>query len=88
MIAMFDAFEARRLLGDGVEIDTLVGESAPPLLLVHGYPQSRMIWRRVAAAPTDKFTVVIPDLRGCGRSDTPPCNEGHHRYSKRQETNP
>lgn len=80
---LIDGFERRRLPGDGVEIDALVGGSGPPLLLLHGFPQTRRVWARVAPALADAFTLVIPDLRGCGRSDKPPGDAGHHLYSRR-----
>ena len=64
-------------------IDTLVGGAGPPLLLLHGYPQTRMIWKRIAPALAQRFTVVVPDLRGYGRSDKPAGDPLHQRYAKR-----
>lgn len=80
---LIDGFTRRRLPGDGVMIDALVGGSGPPLLLLHGYPQTRVMWRALAPALAQKFTVVVPDLRGYGRSDKPPGDAAHERYSKR-----
>lgn len=80
---LIEGFERRRLSGDGVEIDALVGGSGPPLLLLHGFPQTRRVWARVAPALADAFMLVIPDLRGCGRSGKPPGDAGHHLYSRR-----
>lgn len=74
----------RRLPGaNGIEIDALVGGNGPPLLLLHGYPQTRMAWAQVAPALAQHHTLVIPDLRGYGRSDKPPGDDAHTVYSKR-----
>jgi haloacetate dehalogenase len=80
---MIEGFSAERLPGDGLEIDVLVGGSGPPLLLLHGFPQTRMCWRSVAVDMASDFTVVVPDLRGYGRSDKPPGDPDHMTYSKR-----
>lgn len=78
-----EGFERRRLPGDGVGIDTLVAGSGPPLLLLHGYPQTRVAWRQIAPLLARRFTVVVPDLRGYGRSEKPPGDPSHATYSKR-----
>ncbi|MBB3441226.1 alpha/beta hydrolase [Rhizobium sp. BK379] len=80
---LIKGFQQRRLPGDGLEIDALVGGNGPPLLLLHGWPQTRMCWSRVAPALAAHFTVVIPDLRGYGRSDKPEGSADHETYSKR-----
>ncbi len=80
---LINGFERRRLPGDGVEIDALVGGSGPPLLLLHGYPQTRVMWSAVAPALAERFTVVVPDLRGYGRSAKPEGDAAHTVYSKR-----
>jgi haloacetate dehalogenase len=81
---MIDRFDRHRLPGhDGVGIDALVGGSGPPLLLLHGYPQTRMAWKAVAPRLASQFTVVVPDLRGYGRSDKPAGDSEHRLYSKR-----
>jgi haloacetate dehalogenase len=60
------------------------GGSGPPLLLLHGYPQTRACWHRVVPALAQRFTVVAADLRGYGESAKPPGGEGHAAYSKRE----
>ena len=57
--------------------------AGPPLLLLHGYPQTRTCWHRVAPALAERFTVVAADLRGYGDSSVPPDGEDHAGYSKR-----
>lgn len=80
---LIDGFERRCLPGHGVEIDALVGGEGPPLLLLHGFPQTRVIWRQIAPQLAKRFSLVIPDLRGYGRSDKPPGDDAHETYSKR-----
>jgi pimeloyl-ACP methyl ester carboxylesterase len=57
--------------------------NGPPLLLLHGYPQSHLMWHRIAPALAEEFTVVCPDLRGYGDSGKPPTTPDHEPYSKR-----
>jgi len=66
-----------------VTINVCRGGNGPPLLLLHGYPQTHVIWHQVAPALAERFTVVCPDLRGYGESDKPPGGDGHRAYSKR-----
>lgn len=65
---------------DGVRIATTVLGEGPPLLLLHGYPEMRAMWRDVAPVLAQRFTVVATDLRGYGESDAP----AGERYSKRE----
>jgi haloacetate dehalogenase len=81
---MFDGFERRTILGDGVDLHAVVGGSGPPLLLLHGYPQSHVCWHKVAPLLADAFTVVASDLRGYGDSGKPPGDDRHETYSKRR----
>ncbi|MEP7154990.1 MAG: alpha/beta hydrolase [Betaproteobacteria bacterium] len=80
---MFPTFTQKRLRANGVEIHTLVGGSGPPLLLLHGYPQSHLIWHRVAPELAKQFTVVVTDLRGYGQSEKLIGAPDHGNYSKR-----
>jgi haloacetate dehalogenase len=80
---MFDGFETRTVETDSTHINVRIGGEGPPLLLLHGYPQTHVTWHRVAPLLMDKFTLVIPDLRGYGDSGAPPTDENHAPYSKR-----
>ena len=55
----------------------------PPLLLLHGFPETHLMWREIAPRLARDFTVVCPDLRGYGRSECPPSTTDHAPYSKR-----
>ena len=80
---MFQGFKRTTLPGDGADIFTMVGGSGPPLLLMHGYPQTHAIWHRVAPVLAERFTVVCPDLRGYGASKGPASTADHAAASKR-----
>ena len=64
-------------------IHVRVAGSGPPLLLLHGYPQTGAMWHRVAPALAEERTVVVADLRGYGASSKPPTSDDHEPYSKR-----
>jgi haloacetate dehalogenase len=66
-----------------VEIYARTGGSGPPLLLLHGYPQTHVMWHRVAPELARYCTLVIADLRGYGASSAPPGDAGHVAYAKR-----
>ena len=57
--------------------------NGPPLLLLHGFPQSKAIWHLVAPQLSERFTVIASDLRGYGESSKPSGNSDHSNYSKR-----
>src|ERR1043165_2212264 len=77
----FDSF--RIDTDEGVHIHGRAGGSGPPLLLLHGHPQTHVIWHRVAPELAKAFTLVLPDLRGYGDSSKPAGLEDHSNYSKR-----
>jgi haloacetate dehalogenase len=74
---------ARDLAVNDTTIHAVRGGVGPPVLLLHGYPQTHAIWHRVAPRLAEKFTVICPDLRGYGDSAKPPSDERHEAYSKR-----
>ena len=80
---MFDGFETRRVATSGAEINLRLGGSGPPLLLLHGYPQTHVMWHRVAPYLAERFTVAAADLRGYGDSAKPASDPAHATYSKR-----
>lgn len=81
---LFPGFTQRRIAARGAEIDLVTGGSGPPLLLLHGYPQTRAMWHKIAGGLARHFTVVASDLRGYGRSSKPQGDAEHLRYSKRE----
>lgn len=83
MTTLFPGFEPRRIRTSGTEINLVVGGSGPPLLLLHGYPQTHAIWHKVAPRLAQHFTVVCADLRGYGDSGKPLSEPDHRTYSKR-----
>ncbi len=64
-------------------INVVYGGSGPPVLLLHGYPQTHVLWHMLAPRLAERFTVVMTDLRGYGDSSTPPGGDNHANYSKR-----
>jgi len=80
---MFEGFSVDRLATSGAEINFRRGGSGPPVLLLHGYPQTHVLWHELAPRLAGEFTVVASDMRGYGDSSKPPEGEGHAGYSKR-----
>jgi haloacetate dehalogenase len=76
-------FEYRRVDVAGVTINCAVAGSGPPLLLLHGYPENHLMWRHVAPALAEDYTVVLADLRGYGDSGKPAPDAAGDVYSKR-----
>lgn len=81
--ALFPGFRTQRIPASGADIHCIVGGSGPPLLLLHGYPQTHVMWHRIAPRLAEHFTVVCPDLRGYGDSTKPEGGDQHINYSKR-----
>jgi haloacetate dehalogenase len=80
---LFPGFTTHRIQTAETEIRSVVGGNGPPLLLLHGYPQTHAMWHRVAPALARAYTVVCADLRGYGDSGKPPSDATHAAYSKR-----
>lgn len=84
---LIPGFVLRDVAVDGVRLRVATGGppggDGPPLLLLHGHPQTHATWCKVAPALAQRFSVVAPDLRGYGDSDKPPGGDDHAGYSKR-----
>jgi haloacetate dehalogenase len=81
---LYPGFAERRIeTAANVAIHLRTGGSGPPLLLLHGYPQTHAMWHRLAPELARHATLVIPDLRGYGASSAPPGDAEHTAYSKR-----
>ena len=76
-------FQQSEFETSGARINYRAGGEGPPLLLIHGYPQSHVMWHAVAPLLCDHFHLICPDLRGYGDSSKPPGLSDHSNYSKR-----
>src|SRR5215211_1474551 len=79
----FPGFSAKRVKTSGAEINLVHAGSGPPLLLMHGAPQTHVSMRLIAPELAKNYTVIVTDLRGYGDSSKPPDGENHANYSKR-----
>ncbi|MBP1158275.1 haloacetate dehalogenase [Rhodococcus sp. PvR044] len=83
MTTTIPGFETRRVpTADGVALHTAVGGQGDPIVLLHGFPQTHLMWRHVAADLARDHTVICPDLRGYGASDKPIATD-ESTYAKR-----
>jgi haloacetate dehalogenase len=80
---LFPGFTTHRVRAADTEVRCVVGGNGPPVLLLHGYPQTHAMWHRVAPALARHYTVVCADLRGYGDSGKPASDDAHAAYSKR-----
>ncbi len=80
---LFPGFERRTIEAGDARIALRIGGAGRPLLLLHGHPQTHVIWHRVAPRLAERHTVVAADLRGYGDSSKPPGAADHANYSKR-----
>jgi haloacetate dehalogenase len=83
MAEFFPDLAQRRIATSGAEINLVTGGSGPPLLLLHGYPQTHLMWRKLAPRLAAEFTLVSPDLRGYGDSSKPSAGANYENYGKR-----
>ena len=83
MNTLFPSFKEHRVAAGAAEIFLRSGGSGPPLLLIHGFPQTHAMWHKLAAELARSFTVILPDLRGYGYSSCPPNDSGNVAYAKR-----
>lgn len=80
---MFEGFSHNKIETNGTTIACVVGGSGPPVLLLHGFPQTKAMWARVAPKLAERYTVVAADLRGYGDSGKPQGLPDHSNYSFR-----
>src|SRR5205809_4722587 len=80
---MLEEFEAAEVESGETSIFVRRAGAGPPLLLLHGFPQTHLMWRRVAPLLAEQFSVVCADLRGYGQSGCPASTREHEPYSKR-----
>jgi len=86
-LTMFDGFTQFQTQVGDVVLRGVAGGSGPAVLLLHGYPQTHVMWHKVAPVLARRFTVVAADLRGYGKSSKPPSVADHSTYSKRSMAN-
>jgi len=80
---LFPDFEEHYVQTQNAEIFARKGGNGPPLILLHGFPQTHVCWHRIAPVLAQHFSLILPDLRGYGRSSCPPSDADHLTYSKR-----
>ena len=81
---MFEGFEERKVATAKGEMFCRIKGDGPPLLLIHGHPQTHLMWYKTAPALSERFTVIAADIRGCGDSMAPESDATHYAYSKRR----
>jgi haloacetate dehalogenase len=80
---MFEGFREERIETGGATVHLKIGGKGAPLLLLHGFPQTHLMWHRIVPELARRYTVVCPDLRGYGASSKPAEGEDHAGYAKR-----
>ncbi|THV42442.1 alpha/beta fold hydrolase [Glycomyces buryatensis] len=83
MTVRIPGFDYRRIaVGGPIALNAAIGGSGDPIVLLHGFPQTHLMWRHVASDLARDYTVIVPDLRGYGESDKPEAR-GAETYAKR-----
>jgi len=82
-MALFPGFKKKRIRTSGATINLVTKGDGPPLLLLHGYPETHAMWHKIAPLLAQDYTVVCADLRGYGDSSKPKGLPDHSNYSKR-----
>lgn len=80
---LFPGFRRATIDAEGVPVNLVTGGEGPPLLLLHGYPQTHALWHKMAPRLAQRFTIVAADLRGYGDSGKPATDTRHAPYAKR-----
>ena len=80
---LFPGFKATKIKTSGATLNLVSGGKGSPVLLMHGYPQTHVLWHKIAPKLAEKFSIVAADLRGYGDSSKPEGGEKHENYSKR-----
>lgn len=84
---MFEAFTHKKTEVADCRIDFIIGGKGPALLLLHGFPETKAAWHKIAPQLTEKYTLVLPDLPGYGDSEGPVPDADNSNYSKRSMGN-
>ena len=80
---MFSGFDASTIAAAATSLFTRRGGSGKPLVLLHGYPETHLMWHRIAPALAEEFDVICADVRGYGASGKPASRPDHAPYAKR-----
>lgn len=80
---LFPGFQSDIVDGDGTRIYCRIGGEGPPLVCLHGFPETHAMWHKIAPALAARYTVVLPDLRGYGQSGLAGAGADASAYSKR-----
>ena len=81
---MLKNFISKKIKTTDALINTKIAGTGPPILLMHGYPQTHLMWHKIAPQLSKKFTVIVTDLRGYGDSSKPETDNSHIVYSKKR----